>query len=73
MNKNKLYYSIEDVINNVSSKLCLGLKDANEMNEAELEEAEKEICKHVDFVEHPDYIQFVPKIKETGELILLYL
>ena len=71
MNKNKLYYSIEEAINNVSSKLCLGLKDANEMNEAELEEVEKEICKYVDFVEHPDYIQFVPKIKETGELILL--
>jgi hypothetical protein len=70
MNKNKLYYPIEEAINNVSAKLHLGLKDANEMNEAEIFEAEEEISKHVDFVEHTDYIQLVPKIKETGELIL---
>lgn len=28
------------------------------------------ISDYVDFVEHPDYVQAVPKVKETGELIL---
>lgn len=70
MNTNKLYYSIEDVVNIVSNKLNLGLEDAHKMNEEELEKAEQIISKYVDFVEHPDYIQLVPQIKETGEFIL---
>lgn len=71
MSKNKLYYSMEEAINKISEKLCLGLKDAHHMNETEFNEAAKEICKYVEFVEHPDYILFVPKVIETGELILL--
>lgn len=67
---NKRYYSIEEAINNVSRRLNLGLKDACEMNEEELEQAEIEIRKYVEFVEHPTYIQFVPRVIETGELIL---
>lgn len=66
---NKKYYAIEEAINNVSKKLGLGFKDANTMNKTELYNAEKEISKYVDFVEHSDYIQSVPKIKETGEFV----
>ena len=35
----KKYYPIEDAINNVSKKFRLNLKDSNEMDEKELEEA----------------------------------
>ena len=69
--KGKTYYSMEEAINNISKRLSLGLKDANEMNEEEFDKAAEEICKYVDFVEHPDYIQFVPRIMKTGELVLL--
>lgn len=66
----KRCYFIEDAINNVSRRLNLGFKDAYEMDEEELKQAETEIRKYVEFVEHPDYVQFVPKVIETGELIL---
>ena len=69
-NDMKKYYSIENAINNVSKKFRLNLKDSNEMNEKELEEAEMQITEYVEFVEHPEYVQLVPKIKGTNEFIL---
>lgn len=66
----KKYYPIEDAINNITKRLNLSLQDSKNMNEEELLEAENIISDYVDFVEHPDYIQAVPKVKETGELIL---
>ncbi len=66
----KKYYPIEDAINNVSKKFRLNLKDSNEMDEKELEEAEMLITEYVEFVEHPEYVQLVPKMKRTNELIL---
>jgi hypothetical protein len=66
----KKYYSIENAVNNVSKKFELGLKDANDMDEEELDNAEKYILKYVKFVSHPDYEQLVPQSLETGEYIL---
>lgn len=66
----KKYYSIEDAVNNVSKKFVLGLKDANDMNEEELNNAEKYVLKYVEFVSHPDYVQLVPRALKTGEFIL---
>lgn len=66
----KKYYPIEDAINNITKRLNLSLQDSKNMNEEELLEAENIISDYVDFVEHPDYVQVVPKVKETGELIL---
>lgn len=66
----KKYYSIEDAVNNFSKKFDLELKNAKNMNDKELLEAENIITGYVDFVDHPDYVQAVPKVKETGELIL---
>lgn len=66
----KKYYSVEDVVNNVSQKFKLGLKDANEMDEEEFNNVEKYILKYVKFVSHPDHIQLVPQSLETGEYIL---
>lgn len=66
----KIPYFIEDAINNVSKKLNLGLGDANQMSDLELDRAERIISEYVDFVEHPSYEQLVPKVKETGELVL---
>lgn len=66
----KKYYPIEDAINNITKRLNLSLQDSKNMNEEELLEAENIISDYVDFVEHPDYVQGVPKVKETGELIL---
>lgn len=66
----KKYYSIEDAVNNISKKFELGLKDANNMDEEELNNAEKYILKYVKFVSHPDYVQLVPQALKTGEFIL---
>lgn len=66
----KKYYPIEDAVNNVSQKFKLGLKDANEMDEEELNNAEKYILKYVKFVVHPDYEQLVPQSLETGTFVL---
>ena len=66
----KKYYPIEDAINNITKRLNLSLQDSKNMNEEELLEAENIISDYVYFVEHPDYVQAVPKVKETGELIL---
>lgn len=66
----KKYYPIEDAVNNVSKKFELGLKDANDMEEEELNNAEKYILKYVKFVSHPDYMQLVPQSLDTGDFIL---
>lgn len=66
----KNYYSIEKAINKVSKRFHLNLKDANKMNELELEEAERVIMNYVEFVEHPDYIQLVPKVRGTNEFLI---
>lgn len=66
----KKYYPIENAINNITKRLNLSLQDSKNMNEEELLEAENIISDYVDFVEHLDYVQAVPKVKETGELIL---
>ena len=66
----KKSYSIEEAVNNVSEKFKLGLKDANEMDDKEFDNASEYILKYVRFVSHPDYIQFVPQSLETGEYIL---
>ena len=69
-NMGKKYYSIEDAVNNVSKKFKLGLKDANDMDEEEFNNAEEYVLKYVKFVKHPDYEQLVPQSLETGEFIL---
>lgn len=66
----KKHYPIEDAVNNVSKKFELGLKDANDMEEEELNNAEKYILKYVKFVSHPDYMQLVPQSLDTGDFIL---
>ena len=66
----KKYYPIEDAVNNVSKKFKLELKDAKNMDEEELNDAEKYILKYVKFVSHPDYVQLVPQSLKIGEFIL---
>lgn len=66
----KKYYSIEEAVNNVSEKFKLGLKNANEMDDKELDNASEYILKYVRFVSHPYYIQFVPQSLKTDEYIL---
>lgn len=44
-------------------------KPAEEMSEAELEEAENEAAKYVEWVEDEEYVQLVPKVKKTGRII----
>lgn len=64
------YYAIEDIINNVAKHFGLSLPDAHTMTEIEINDAERIICQYVDFVEHEDYIQYVPQDKKTKQLIL---
>ena len=66
----KKYYSIEEAVNNVSEKFKLGLKDANEMDDKEFDNASEYILKYVRFVSNPYYIQLVPQSLETDEYIL---
>lgn len=66
----RIYYPIEDQINNVAKKLAMDLPDAHTMGESELCSVQQRLSKNVEWVEHPDYIQLVPKIKSSGGLIL---
>ena len=51
-------------------RLKLGLKDAYDMDEEEFDNVEKYVSQYVEWIEHPDYWQRVPKVIATGELIL---
>ena len=65
------YYSIEEQLDRISEEVnefSLN-KPVDCMNEAELEEAEKEASKYVEWVEDKEYVQLVPKIKKTGRII----
>lgn len=71
MKKNqKMTYHIEDAINNVNMHYALGLANAYEMNESELMQAESLILDYVEFIQHPDYHQNVPRDRTTGEYII---
>ena len=67
--QSKYYYPLEQALNNLFAKFNINL-DAYQMEECELDVVMKMLDPFVDWVEHPEYIQGVPKIKSTGELIL---
>ena len=65
------YYSMEEQLERINEEVeefTLN-KPAEEMSEAELNEAENEAAKYVEWVEDKEYIQLVPKIKKTGRMI----
>lgn len=66
-----IYYSIEEQLERINEEVeAFNLdKPADAMNEAELNEAEREAAKYVEWVKDDDYIQLVPKIKKTGRII----
>ena len=65
------YYSIEEQLERINEEVEeFNLdKPAEEMSEAELDEAENEAAKYVEWVEDEKYIQLVPKVKKTGRMI----
>lgn len=65
----KNYYCIEDQINDCFRFLGKQRKDAHEMNEYELEMAENEVAKEFCWIEHPAYIQSIPKHLSSGTII----
>ena len=67
--RKKVYYPMEDQINDCYAYLGITKKDAHDMTEAELDEASIELSKHFEWVEHPECHQLVPKHIETGILI----
>ena len=44
-------------------------KPANEMSEEELFAAEYASTKYVEWVDDDDYLQLVPKVKKTGQIL----
>ena len=66
----KIYYSIEEQINNVAKTLAMDLPDAHMMGESELASAQRKLSKNVEWVDHHDYIQSVPRMKSSGRFIL---
>lgn len=62
-------YFIEDQVNDCFHFLGKKQKDAHEMDERELSEAEREVANDFTWVEHPNYIQFVPKHIVSGTII----
>ena len=66
-----IYYSIEEQLERINEEVeeFTLSKPADEMNEAELDEAENEAAKYVEWIEDEDYIQFVPKVKKTGKIV----
>lgn len=65
----KKSFYIEDQVNNCFRFLGQQRKDAHEMNEQELLEAESELAKEFCWIEYPDYIQSVPKHISSGTII----
>lgn len=66
----KKSYPIEDQINDCFSYLRIAsTKDAHDMSEYELSLAEKYLALRFEWVEHPDYVQLVPKDRQTGMMI----
>ncbi len=65
------YYSMKEQLERINEEIDeFNLdKPAEEMNENELEEAENEASKYVEWVEDEEYVQLVPKIKKTGQII----
>lgn len=66
-----IFYSIEEQLERINEEVeefSLD-KPAEEMNEAELEEAENEAAKYVEWIEDEEYVQLVPKVKKTGRII----
>lgn len=65
------YYSIEEQLERINEEVEeFNLdKPAEEMSEAELDEAENEAAKYVEWVKDEKYIQLVPKVKKTGRMI----
>lgn len=65
------YYSIEEQLERINEEVEeFNLdKPAEEMSEAELDEAENEAAKYVEWVKDEKYIQLVPKVKKTGWMI----
>ena len=66
----KKYYCIEDQVNDCMELLRIKTKDAYDMDEEELEAAEFLLSAYFTWVEHPDFVQAVPKHKKTGALII---
>ena len=66
-----IYYSIEEQLERISEEVDgFNLrKPAEEMDEDELDEAEKEAAVYVEWVKDEEYEQLVPKIKKTGRKI----
>lgn len=65
----KIYYPMETALNNIFAKL--GIKrNTKHFTEWEIELCADMLDPLIEWVEHPDYIQAVPKLKSTGELIL---
>lgn len=65
------YYSMEEQLERINEEVEeFNLnKPAEAMNETELKEAENEAAKYVEWVEDDEYVQLVPKVKETGRMI----
>ena len=65
------YYSIEEQLERINEEVEeFNLdKPAEEMSEAELDEAENGAAKYVEWVKDEKYIQLVPKVKKTGRMI----
>lgn len=67
---NKKYYPIEEALANVCNVINFKPKQPiMTMNENELLELENELKPYINWVEHPDYYQLVPQLKD-GTLIL---
>lgn len=65
----KVYYPIEDQVNDCHRYLGIQAKDAHEMSEEELLQAEAELGKEFEWVEHEGCVQSVPQHKQTGEIM----
>lgn len=65
----KIDYSFDEQLENIFKKLGIKL-NVDRMDDAEMSICGEVLSPFIEWVLHPDYIQYVPKIKSTGELIL---
>ena len=62
---------MNNVINKIKEEYKLEIINYDyDMDEEEFDNVEKYVSQYVEWFEHPDYWQRVPKVIATGELIL---
>ena len=64
------YYPLEDQINACYDYLGVEHKNADNMTDEEINSSTLDLAQYFVWIPHPEYMQFVPKHIESGDIII---